>query len=162
MTYKVRCLFLLLFLITSISSAFAQQRLKFRVVDFSYDAFDQTARNERFKKIDGSGSPYAIVKVCSDNSDDDLRDYRFNFGNMNHIVEDHDGELWLYVQKNAKIVTISRSGYATLHHYDLNTTIESGKTYRLKLSVQLNLPTPITGTRLNSLPRWSMSYGLSP
>ena len=136
MTYKVRCLFLLLFLITCISSAFAQQRLKFRVIDFSYDAFDQTARNERFKKIDGSGSPYAIVKVCSDNSDDDLRDYRFNFGNMNHIVEDHDGELWLYVQKNAKMVTISRSGYATLHHYDLNTTIESGKTYRLKLSAQ--------------------------
>ena len=134
--HNTRWSLLLLFLITSISSAFAQQRLKFRVVDFSYDAFDQTARNERFKKIDGSGSPYAIVKVCSDNSDDDLREYRFNFGNMNHIVEDHDGELWLYVQKNAKTVTISRSGYATLHHYDLNTTIESGKTYRMKLSAQ--------------------------
>ncbi|MBO4662203.1 MAG: SUMF1/EgtB/PvdO family nonheme iron enzyme [Bacteroidaceae bacterium] len=134
--HNTRWSLLLLFLITSISSAFAQEKLTFRVVDFSYDAFDQTARNERFKKIDGSGSPYAIVKVCSENSDDDLRDYRFNFGNMNHIVEDHDGELWLYVQKNAKTVTISRSGYATLHHYDLNTTIESGKTYRMKLSAQ--------------------------
>ena len=136
MTYKVRHLLLLLFLITGISSAFAQQRLKFRVVDFKYDAFDQTARNERFKKIDGSGSPYAIVKVCSDNSDDDLRDYRFNFGNMNHIVEDHDGELWLYVQKNAKMVTITRNGYAALSHYDLKTTIEAGKTYRMTLSAQ--------------------------
>ena len=134
--HKTRWNLLLLFLITCISSAFAQDMLTFRVADFSYDAFDQTARDERFKKIDGSGSPYAIVKVCSDNSDDDLREYRFNFGNMNHIVEDHDGELWLYVQKNAKTVTISRSGYTTLHHYDLNTTIESGKTYRMKLSAQ--------------------------
>lgn len=40
---------MLLFLITTISSAFAQQKLTFRVADFSYDAFDQTARDERFK-----------------------------------------------------------------------------------------------------------------
>ena len=136
MINNARWSLLLLFFVTCISSALAQQKLTFRIADFSYDAFDQTARDERFKKIDGSGSPYAIVKVCSDNSDDDLRDYRFNFGNMNHIVEDHDGELWLYVQKSAKIVTISRSGYTTINRYDLNTTIESGKVYRMTLSAQ--------------------------
>ena len=127
---------MLLFLVACLSTAFAQQRLKFRVVDFIYDAFDQTARDERFKKIDGSGSLYAIVKVNGDNDDDDLRDYQFNFGNMNHFVEEHDGELWLYVQKNAKVVTINRSNYATISHYDLKTTIEAGKTYRMTLSAQ--------------------------
>ena len=127
---------LLLFLLMSVSTVSAQQRLKFSVKDFSYDAFDQTARDERFKKIDGSGSLYAIVKVTGDSSDDDLLDYRFNFGNMNHLVEDHDGELWLYVQKNAKMVTISRSGYITLSHYDLRTTLEEGKVYRMVLSAQ--------------------------
>ena len=127
---------MLLFLITTISSAFAQQKLTFRVADFSYDAFDQTARDERFKRFDGSGFLYAIVKVSGDSPADKLGEYRFNFGNMNHIVEDHDGELWLYVQKNAKIVTITRNGYFPVNHYDLNTTIESGKTYRMKLSAQ--------------------------
>ncbi len=127
---------MLLFLITTISSAFAQQKLTFRVADFSYDAFDQTARDERFKRYDGSGFLYAIVKVSGDSPADKLGEYRFNFGNMNHIVEDHDGELWLYVQKNAKIVTITRNGYFPVNHYDLNTTIESGKTYRMKLSAQ--------------------------
>ncbi len=77
-----------------------------------------------------------IVKVSGDSPADKLGEYRFNFGNMNHIVEDHDGELWLYVQKNAKIVTITRNGYFPVNHYDLNTTIESGKTYRMKLSAQ--------------------------
>ena len=135
MTDKFRNTIFLLFLFIGIT-AFAQDLLKFRVVDFRYDAFDQTARDERFKRYDGSGFLYAIVKVSGDSPADKLGEYRFNFGNMNHIVEDHDGELWLYVQKNAKMVTISRSGYATLHHYDLNTTIESGKTYRMKLSAQ--------------------------
>jgi formylglycine-generating enzyme required for sulfatase activity len=136
MIYNTRLSLLLLFLITTISSAFAQQKLTFRVADFSYDAFDQTARDERFKRYDGSGFLYAIVKVSGDSPADKLGEYRFNFGNMNHIVEDHDGELWLYVQKNAKIVTITRNGYFPVNHYDLNTTIESGKTYRMKLSAQ--------------------------
>ena len=133
---KVRYIFLLLFLFLGMATAFAQDLLKFRVVDFSYDAFDQTARDERFKKIDGSGSLYAIVKLKGASSDDDLRDYQFNFGNMNHIVENHNGEIWLYVQKNAKIVTITRSGYVQVSHYDLKTTIESGKTYCMTLSAQ--------------------------
>ncbi len=136
MIYNTRRSLLLLFLITCISSVFAQQKLTFRVADFSYDAFDQTARDERFKRYDGSGFLYAIVKVSGDSPADKLGEYRFNFGNMNHIVEDHDGELWLYVQKNAKIVTITRNGYFPVNHYDLNTTIESGKTYRMKLSAQ--------------------------
>lgn len=136
MIYNTRLSLLLLFLITTISSVFAQQKLTFRVADFSYDAFDQTARDERFKRYDGSGFLYAIVKVSGDSPADKLGEYRFNFGNMNHIVEDHDGELWLYVQKNAKIVTITRNGYFPINHYDLNTTIESGKTYRMKLSAQ--------------------------
>ncbi len=48
MTAKFRYIFLLLLLFLGIS-AFAQEKLTFRVADFSYDAFDQTARDERFK-----------------------------------------------------------------------------------------------------------------
>lgn len=48
MTDKFRNTIFLLFLFIGIT-AFAQDLLKFRVVDFRYDAFDQTARDERFK-----------------------------------------------------------------------------------------------------------------
>ena len=120
----------LLLFFTGIVSAFGQ--LKFSVTDFASDPFDLTARNDQYKKIDGSGSLYAIIKV----SGDDLKEYNFNFGNMNHLIEEHDGLLWIYVQKNAKRVTIRRNGYTPLLNHDLQTTIEEGKTYRMKLSAQ--------------------------
>ena len=55
---------------------------------------------------------------------------------MNSLVELHDDELWVYVQRNAKMVTISREGYTTLSRYDLQTTIEEGRTYTMLLSSQ--------------------------
>ena len=127
---------LLLFLLLNYSTASAQQRLKFSVLEFGQDAFDLSAQSEETKKIDGSGSLYAIIKVTSDNPDDDLRAYQFNFGNMNHLVEDHDDQLWLYVQKNAKHVTITRQGYTPVRNYDLRTTIEAGRNYVMRLSAQ--------------------------
>jgi formylglycine-generating enzyme required for sulfatase activity len=119
-----------LLLLLGVLSSFGQ--LKFHVASFGEDQFDLAARDERFKKIDGSGSLYAIIKV----SGDDLKEYNFNFGNMNHLVESHEDQLWVYVQKNAKHVTITRSGYTPLRNYDLRTTIEAGKTYRMQLSAQ--------------------------
>ena len=127
---------MLLFFAIFISSASGQQRLQFHVLDFSLDPFDTSASDGQYKKRDGSGYLYAIVKVQGSTPDEDLREYRFSFGNMNHLVEDHDGQLWLYVQKNAKTVTISRDGYVTVRHHDLGYTIESGKVYKMVLSAQ--------------------------
>lgn len=123
-------------LLLTAGSAMAQQKLKFSVASFEADPFDMTAQNEQYEKMDGNGSLYAIIKVTSNNPDDQLKDYNFNFGNLRSIVEQHDQELWVYVQRNAKMVTISRSSYATVSRYDLKTTIEAGKTYVMQLSTQ--------------------------
>jgi len=112
------------------------QVLDFHVVSFQVDAFDMTAKNELYREIDGSGSLYAIIKVSSQTPNDDVSAYQFHFGMMNHKVKNHNGEIWVYVQKNAKTMTISRNGYKTLSKYDLGTTIEEGKTYNLVLSAQ--------------------------
>lgn len=127
------CLFLML---TVVAPAFAQSKLKFSIDSFENDQFDLSSINEDFIKYDGNGDKYAILKVTSSNPDDNLREYNFNFGNMNHIVDgnDHDGELWVYVQKNAKIVSISRNGYASVNRFALPLTIESGKVYRMNLT----------------------------
>ena len=113
----------------------AQTKLKFSVAGFEQDLTDLSAQSAEYKKVDGSGSLYAIIKVTSTNPDDDLREYQFNFGSLKHIVDDqHDGELWLYVQRNAKTVTITRKGYATVTRYDLRTSIQAGKNYVMQLS----------------------------
>ncbi len=133
---SLRIAAVLLLLLLGAASSMAQPRQKFSVVSFELDQFDLTAKNEQYKKVDGNGSLYAIIKVTSTNPDDDLKAYNFNFGNMNSLVEQHDGELWVYVQRNAKMVTISRQGYTTINRYDLQTTIEEGRTYTMQLSSQ--------------------------
>ena len=124
---------LTLFLIFISLPASAQQKQKFSVANFEYNPFDMAAQSA---KLDGSGNRYAIIKVSSTNPDDDLKEYTFNFGNLRSFVEEHDNELWVYVQKNAKTVTISHPGYTTIQRYDLKTTIESGKTYAMTLSTK--------------------------
>lgn len=127
-----RCAIIVACLFLSTPFAFAQEKLKFTIADFSADPFDTSPIIH--EKLDGDGRRYAIIKVTSNNPDDNLNEYNFNFGNMKHIVEEHDGVLWLYVQRNAKQVTITRNGYAPIHRYDLRTTIESGKCYVMSLT----------------------------
>lgn len=130
LTYAI--LFVSLLLLPSVSQA--QEKLKFSIAEFEADPFDLSARTADTEKYDGNGDRYAIIKLKSTNPDDKLSEYLFNFGNMNHKVEEHDGVLWIYVQRNAKLVTITRSGYVPINKYDLHTTIESGKNYIMTLT----------------------------
>lgn len=116
------------------SALFAQQKLSFSVLEFEQDVFDTSAKSTEHGKKDGNGSWYAIIKVKSNNPDDDITACQFNFGNMASKVEKHDETLWVYVQRNAKRVTISRPGYHTIDQYDLQTTIEAGANYKMVLT----------------------------
>lgn len=132
---NIRTFLYLLLLLTGINEMSAQDKLKFSIESFNADPFDYSAKDKKYEKFDGNGERYALIKVTS-NSNDNLREYNFNFGNLKHEVEVHDDVLWVYVQKNAKLLTISREGYTSINKYDLHTTLESGKNYTLKLSAQ--------------------------
>lgn len=129
--YSIALCMLIIFL-----QGLGQEKLKFQIEKFSQDVFDTSASNPKYEKFDGNGDRYAIIKVTSDTPDDDLRQLNFNFGNMKHEVKAHDGELWVYVQRNAKTVSITREGYAPVNRYDLRTTIEPGKNYVMEISSQ--------------------------
>ncbi len=133
MTRTIRSLLALLLALLPATTLLSQPLLKFSVESFGLNQLDMTAQNDKYKKIDGSGSLYAIIKVTSATPDDDLREYLFDFGFLNHKVEEHERELWLYVQRNAKHVTIQRKGYETVSKYDLKTTIQAGRTYEMRL-----------------------------
>ena len=125
--------YLLFLFVLIIGANVHAQNLSLRIASFKDVPTDLT----RVSKIDpGSGDPYALIKVTSDNPGDDLRAYRFDFNLLAHETEMHDGELWLYVQKNAKVVTIKRDGYNTINRQSLGYTLESGKVYRMLLSAQ--------------------------
>ncbi|MCR5159782.1 MAG: PEGA domain-containing protein [Prevotella sp.] len=125
-------------LLAGASQSMAQQKLQFSIADFHDDLTALTARegSPYYRVHPGTGRAYAIVKVRSNNPNDDLRQFQFDFGLVKHeVVEAVDDELWLYVAPNAKNVTISRQGYQTLRNYDLHTTIQSEHTYELRLQV---------------------------
>ena len=127
-------LFFVSLLLLLLSLPMAAQQNKFRVVDFQEDPLDLTAVEH--EKRDANGDRYAVIKVSSENPDDELREYLFNFGYLNHITEYHNNKIWLYVQRNAKRVTIQREGYRTIDNFDLKTTIMPGKTYVMILSAE--------------------------
>ena len=112
----------------------AAQNLKFDIVKFELNQLDGTASNKNYEKIDGSGNKYAIIKVRSTDGDEGLGEFMFNFNSLKSIVEDKGDELWVYVQKNAKIVTISREGYTPLRNFDLKMTLQAGKTYNMEIT----------------------------
>ena len=127
----------LLLLPAAITPVSAQTKRSLSVASFQQDPFDGSARNPQFSRKDGNGDLFAIVKVKTTNPTDDLTAYNFNFGNMRHEVDAaHDGELWLYVQRNARLVTITREGYTTINKYELSPAIEAGSTYVLVLNAQ--------------------------
>ena len=49
------------------------QELKFRVAEFYQDRQDLSGQEEN--RDDGDGALYAVIKVTSDNEDNDLNDY---------------------------------------------------------------------------------------
>ena len=109
----------------------------FSIVDFHQDPFATTAKSEEYGKQDGNGDQMAIIRVMSNDpsvSVGNWNAFMFNFGNMRHEAVVHGDELWVYVQKNARRVTITREGYAPIKNWDLNTTIQPGATYVMKIS----------------------------
>ena len=134
MKHILNKLSILLLLLLMVATTQAQQNRKFHVQSFEQNQFDTSARVKATEKYDGNGDRYSIIKVTSTNPNDDLMAYSFDFGMMNSLVEQHDDELWVYVQRNAKHVTISRAGYVTIRDYDLRTTIQPGQVFDMVLS----------------------------
>ena len=126
--------FFLLMLGVCPMSVYAQQKLKFDIVKFELNQLDGTASNAQYKKVDGSGNLYAVIKVRSTDGDEGLNKFMFNFNSLKSIVEDKGDELWVYVQKNAKMVNISREGYTPLRNFDLKMTLQAGKTYNMEIT----------------------------
>lgn len=126
----------LFFFLSSVQISYAQSDMVFSITEFIYDQSDHDARREPNRKVDNNGVLYAIIKISSNNPDDRLSEYYFNFGIYNCMQINKSGELWVYVQKDAKQVTIRRSGYKTIKSYDLGYTLEPGAVYRLKISAQ--------------------------
>ena len=126
---------ILLFSLCFCATAVAQKLPEFTVVSFEEKPLDTAARDERYKIVDGNGDIFSIIKLVSNNAGDDLRAYSFDFGLCESRVKQVDGEVWVYVQRNAMRATIRRDGYKTVK-YELNTTVQPGQVFEMVLAAE--------------------------
>ena len=133
---------------SSTESFSAQKEKIFAITEFVKDPFDLSGRGITTEKFDANGDRYAIVKVISDDSKDNLADYRFDFGIYSLRKEMVAGELWLYVQKNAKQVSVSREGFKTINRFNLGCVLESGAVYRMTISKNTEV---VTGLKYGTI-----------
>lgn len=118
-----------IFWLICISSVLAQAPHKIYIESFTLDPMDQAANLN--PKEDKSGNRFALVKVTPA----EAIKFKFSFGLTTCEVDGvHGDELWIYVQKSARKISISRDGFSPIKDQDLGMTLESGKTYRLELS----------------------------
>lgn len=111
---------------------FAQQGETFSVVDFTEKPFDTAATDERYRLVDGNGELFSIIKLVSNTAGDNMRAYSFDFGLCESRVKEIDGEVWVYVQRNAMRAKIRREGYNTVT-YELPVTVQPGRVYEMTL-----------------------------
>ncbi len=130
---KIKNIFLTLIFCLSATYSVAQNLREFSVVSFTEKPFDTAARDERYKIIDGNGELFSIIKLVSNNPDDDLLAYSFDFGLCESRVKEVDGEVWVYVQRNAMRATIKREGYRTVKH-ELPVTVQPGQVFEMVLT----------------------------
>ena len=122
----------LFFLLCSSAAIVAQNLREFSVVNFKEKPFDRSATDERYKIVDGNGELFSIIKLVAATPGDDLRAYVFDFGLPESRVKSVDGDVWVYVQRNAMRVTVKREGFKTVR-YDLPVTVQPGLVFEMIL-----------------------------
>ena len=126
---------ILLFLFCSCAATVAQNLSEFTVVSFEEKPFDTAARDERYRIVDGNAQLFSIIKLVSNNPNDNLLAYSFDFGMLESRIKEVDGDVWVYVQRNAMHVTIKRDGYRPVK-FDLPVTVQPGQVFEMVLSAE--------------------------
>lgn len=129
---------ILLFLLSLLSVVPAMaQKLDVSILSFELDPFATTAQaGSQYAEYDKGGELYAIIKVKDAEGNAMPDGFTFNFGSVRTLKHEiHDDELWVWVQRNAKAVTIRHSKYKTIEKYDLGQTIQPGKTYIMRMAM---------------------------
>ena len=108
---------------------------------------DMTANTHGSEKRDQNGQRAALIKIVTRE-----RGFTFNGGSLGiaHVDETHDGEVWVYVPRNAKRLTISHQTFGVLRDYAYPVAIEGGRTYMMLLDLGNGRYVTVNSSNANS------------
>lgn len=119
---------LLLFLFLSVEVVTAQNKI--HVTSFQRMETDVTARITAPKK-DQNGEVCALIRIVTTE-----RDFMFEPDALGIVVrENKPGEIWIYVPRGARRISIMHEKYGVLRNYFYPDIIDKGATYEMEISV---------------------------
>ena len=117
-----------------------------KVVDFKLLETDMTANTQGTIKRDQNGEKAALIKIQTPE-----RGFTFDGGSLGIVdTEEHDGEIWLYVPRNSKKLTISHKDYGVLRDYYYGIPMEGARTYEMFIDIGVGRYVTITSQLANS------------
>lgn len=139
----MRKLFLLL-LVSSYVVGLQAQNIK--VSEFRLLEKDMTANTHGTQKLDQNGEKAALIKVQAPE-----QGFTFSAGSLGIVSrEDQNGEIWLYVPRKSKKLTVQHNNYNVLREYYYPIPIEGGRTYEMYIDIGIGRYVTIASERANS------------
>lgn len=120
---------------------------KMSVANFYLAETDLTANTEGTIVYDQNGDKCALIKV-----ETTQRGFTFDGGSLGIAkVEEHPGEIWLYVPHGLKRLTISHPQLGILRNHDLGLSVQKARTYILQLTTDKVLTAVFDDTQTQML-----------
>ena len=136
-----------LFLLTFASLvAMCLEAQNIKVMKFERLEKDMTANTHGTQKLDQNGEKAALIKIQAPE-----RGFTFNGGSLGIVAsEEHEGEIWLYVPRRAKKLTIQHKDYGVLREYYYPVPVEGARTYEMYIDIGIGRYVTITSQMANS------------
>ena len=122
---------LLTLMCAALSMQLPLQAQNMEVVDFHLLETDMTAQAHGTEKFDDNGDRAALIKIVTSE-----RDFTFDAGSLGIVDrETHTGEIWLYVPRQSKKLTIKHPDYGVTRDYFYPIEILGGRTYEMLIDL---------------------------
>lgn len=110
------------------------------VNSFKMLEFDLTANTTGLMEKDQNGEVAALIKVVTPE-----REFSFDGGSLGIVTTKlRTGEIWVYVPRGARKITIKHQNYGVLRDYYYPVKIEGGKTYEMLIDIGVGRYATIT------------------
>lgn len=152
----MRRLFVLVLICSWIFNVSAQN---IKVSKFGMLEKDMTANTVGTQKLDQNGEKAALIKIQAPE-----QGFTFDGGSLGIVArEDHNGEIWLYVPRHSKKLTIQHKDYSVLREYHYTLPIEGARTYEMYIDIGIGRYVTLTSQIANStIYVDGANYGVSP
>ncbi len=135
---------ILLVIVCFVALNISAQNIK--VLKFERLEKDMTANTHGMQKLDQNGEKAALIKIQAPE-----RGFTFDGGSLGIVAsEEHDGEIWLYVPRRAKKLTIQHKDYGVLREYYYPVPIDGARTYEMYLDIGIGRYVTINSQMVNS------------